>query len=339
LSKKEVTKIKNPASSIKNQMKYSIIVPVYNRPEEVNELLESLVTQTIQNFEVIIVEDGSSVPCLEVVERYKSKLSILYFTKHNEGPGPARNYGYRQAHGEYFVAFDSDCIIPSEYFEAVEEALQTHNYDAWGGPDRAHENFSIRQRAMGYTMSSVFTTGGIRGGKKRVGWFQPRSFNMGISRNVFERTGGFKFSRLAEDIEFSIRMKKAGFHVGLIEKAYVFHKRRTTFFQFFQQVWNFGKGRAQIGAAHPEEVKITHWFPTAFTGGILVLVLLPLISLSLFRFGLTMFLFYLLLIFTDAFFVNGNLWVALCSIPSAVTQLVGYGLGFFKEQLKTYLKK
>src|SRR5690349_4791113 len=207
-------------------MKYSVIIPVYNRPDEVAELLESLSSQSIKNFEVIIVEDGSSIPCREIAERFTGIFPLTYFFKKNEGPGPARNFGYAHASGDYFISFDSDCIIPAEYFHAVDTFMEDTPVDAWGGPDRAHGNFTAVQRAMGYTMSSFFTTGGIRGGKKMIGWFQPRSFNMGISRNVFERTGGFKFERFAEDIELSIRMRKAGFRVALIPEAYVYHKRR-----------------------------------------------------------------------------------------------------------------
>jgi glycosyltransferase involved in cell wall biosynthesis len=318
---------------------YSVIIPVYNRPEEMSELLESLTQQTIRDFEVVVVEDGSAISSESIVNRYQSKIQIRYFTKKNEGPGPARNFGYHQARGKYLVAFDSDCIIPSDYFKHVEEGLTAHALDAWGGPDKAHENFTILQRAMGYTMSSVLTTGGIRGGKKHLGWFQPRSFNMGISRKVFEVTNGFAFTRFAEDIEFSIRMRKAGFRVGLIEKAYVFHKRRTTFGQFFKQVFNFGKGRALLASVHPEEIKLTHWFPTLFTLACIGLIALPLIDDRLFLIAAGCFGIYFLSIFCHALIATKNLAVALFSIPSAFLQLTGYGLGFLKERVKTYLRK
>lgn len=316
--------------------RYSIIIPVFNRPQEVEELLESLISQYYKNFEVLIIEDGSILRCDDVVDRYRDKLSIQYFFKPNSGPGPSRNFGYAHARGEYFIVFDSDCIIPPEYFNAVEHALQTERLDAWGGPDRAHQNFTPIQRAMGYTMSSVLTTGGIRGQQKHVGWFQPRSFNMGISRKVFEATGGFKFSHLAEDVEFSIRMKKEGFKVGLIPEAFVYHKRRPNFKEFYRQVFNFGRGRAMVGQAHPQEVKLTHWFPTAFILGVFVTVLIspfyPTVSL-LAAIG---YLVYFLLIFFHSLKVNRNLGVAILSVPSALLQLWGYGTGFFKEWLKSY---
>lgn len=311
---------------------FSVIIPVYNRPQEVREILSSLTTQSFKDFEVIIVEDGSSVRCEEIVDIFRDQLRIEYFFKPNTGPGPSRNFGFAHAKGEYFVVFDSDCILPSHYFQTVKQSLQQFHWDAWGGPDKPHNDFTLKQRAMGYTMSSVLTTGGIRGGKKHLGWFQPRSFNMGISRKVFETTKGFKFDRYAEDIEFSIRMKKAGFKVGLIPEAFVYHKRRLDFQQFYNQVYNFGKGRALIGRAHPEEIKITHWFPSVFFLGIIGLLFLPFFSLGLFLFGVSLFAFYLLAIFIHALIENKNVAVAFLSVPAALYQLCGYGLGFLKER-------
>ena len=313
--------------------KYSIVIPVYNRPDEIEELLRSLTQQSYKNFEVLVIEDGSSVTCEKVVAAYNNNLTIRYFFKPNSGPGPSRNFGFEQARGAYFVVFDSDCILPPDYFHAVDNALTQHPLDAWGGPDRGHENFTIAQRAMAYTMSSILTTGGIRGGKKSVGWFQPRSFNMGITRQVFEQTKGFAFDRFAEDIEFSIRMKKAGFLVGLIPDAFVYHKRRATFGQFYRQVSNFGKGRALVGIAHPEEVKITHWFPTIFSVGMLITLALPLLAETLFEIAAAGYALYFLLIFVHALMVTRNIAVAVLAVPSAFLQLWGYGIGFFREWL------
>ena len=317
-----------------NRPRYSIIVPVYNRPDEVNELLTSLTKQTYKDLEIIIVEDGSTVRCDKIVDQFRDLLRIQYFFKPNSGPGPSRNFGFGHARGEYLVVFDSDCIIPSEYFGVVEKSIRNNDWDAWGGPDKAHEDFTTIQRAMGYTMSSVLTTGGIRGGKKSIGWFQPRSYNMGLSRKVFEVIGGFKFSHFAEDIELSIRMKKNGFKIGLIPEAYVYHKRRTNFKQFFRQVFNFGKGRVLIGSVHPEEVKLAHWFPTLFLLGSISLALLPLLSLVLFKVAITVLLVYLLSIFLHSLKENKSLSVAILSVPSALLQLWGYGMGFLSESLK-----
>jgi glycosyltransferase involved in cell wall biosynthesis len=315
--------------------RYSVVVPVFNRPHELDELLKSLTLQTFKNFDVIIVEDGSSLRSDTVVEKYADTLMISYYYKANSGPGPSRNFGFAHASGDYFVVFDSDCIIPPEYFEVVERALVKHGWDAWGGPDRAHQDFTILQRAMGYTMSSILTTGGIRGGKKRMGWFQPRSFNMGISRNVFDQTQGFKFDRFAEDIEFSIRMRNAGFKVGLIPDAFVYHKRRTSLSQFYEQVYHFGKGRILVGNLYPEEVKLTHWFPAVFVMFISSLLVLPFVHIQLFFLAMASILIYLSAIFLHSLFVNKNLWVALLSVPSAWLQLWGYGLGFLKEWFAT----
>lgn len=312
---------------------YSIIIPVFNRPQEIEDLLSSLVLQVVKNFEVIIVEDGSTIRCDWVVDRFRDRLNIQYFFKPNSGPGPSRNFGFSQAKGNYFVVFDSDCIIPTKYLAAVGESLQENHWDAWGGPDKAHASFSSLQRAMGYTMSSIVTTGGIRGGRKRIGWFQPRSFNMGITRRVFEETQGFKLSRYAEDIEFSIRMKNAGYKIGLISEAYVYHKRRTNLKQFYRQVFNFGRGRAMVGKVHPREVKLTHWFPTFFLAGTVSLLLSPLISMNLFSVGAVLFLCYLLAILIDSYRENRDIRVALLSIPAALLQLWGYGAGFVSEKL------
>jgi glycosyltransferase involved in cell wall biosynthesis len=313
--------------------RFSIIVPVYNRPQELEELLISLTQQTFRNFEVVIVEDGSTHRSDDVVGKFSDQLKIHYFFKPNSGPGPSRNAGFHNAKGEYFVVFDSDCLIPPHYLDVVDKSIQQHGWDAWGGPDRAHESFTRLQRAMGYTMSSVLTTGGIRGGKKHLGWFQPRSFNMGLSRHVFEVTQGFHFDRFAEDIEFSIRMRNHGFRVGLIPEAFVFHKRRTNFSQFFQQVKNFGKGRALIGQKYPSEVKITHWVPALFVIGIFALVLLALVSLILFYTGAALLIFYFVAIFIHSLIANRDLRVALLSVPSALLQLWGYGVGFLRQRI------
>ena len=314
--------------------KYSVVIPVYNRPDEVRDLLESLLAQTQKDFEVLIIEDGSSVTCEHVVQEYADRVSIRYFFRSNSGPGPARNFGFTQALGHYFVIFDSDCILPPGYFEAVDRGLAREELDAWGGPDKGHKQFTVAQRAMAYTMSSALTTGGIRGGKKRLGWFQPRSFNMGISRKVWEATDGFRFDRFAEDIEFSIRMKKAGFRTGLIPDAFVFHKRRATFSEFFKQVMNFGKGRALVGKAHPGEVKLTHWFPAIFTLGTLALPFLFWIYPTGFMLATGCFLFYLLAIFVHSLVVNRHAGVAALSVLSALLQLWGSGVGFMTEKMK-----
>lgn len=304
--------------------KYSIIVPVYNRPDEVDDLLKSLSVQKEQNFEVIIVEDGSAIPCKQIVNQYNSLLSISYYSKPNTGPGTTRNYGAQRAKGDYFIFFDSDCIIPPEYFYEVEIELNGNPVDAFGGPDRAHTSFTPIQKAIGYSMTSFFTTGGIRGGKERLDKFYPRSFNMGISREVFEKTRGFSTMRFGEDIDFSLRIIDAGFTTRLFPKAYVFHKRRTNFRQFYKQVFNSGIARINLYLLHPKSLKTVHLLPSAFVIG-MVLIALTAIALPL-LFAIP--LFYCLLIFVHALATNKNFWVAMLSIAAAWTQLFGYGLGF-----------
>ncbi|MCX8491912.1 MAG: glycosyltransferase [Cyclobacteriaceae bacterium] len=314
--------------------KYSVVIPVYNRPDEMEELLNSLIQQTFTDFEVIVVEDGSSLQSQSVVEKFRANLTIEYIFKANTGPGPSRNVGFKKARGDYFVVFDSDCILPSTYFEAVENFMRSTKVDAWGGPDRGHENFTILQRAMAHTMSSFFTTGGIRGGAKMVGNYQPRSFNMGISRSAFQLTGGFRFDRFAEDIEFSIRIRQLGLSTVFIPDAYVFHKRRATLIQFYRQVYNFGKGRARIGAIHPREVKWVHWFPTFFLLGLFSLSLFFLLNTQAALVVAIGYLSYVCLVMVDGLRRTKNSMVALLSVPALFVQLAGYGTGFFAEKLK-----
>jgi glycosyltransferase involved in cell wall biosynthesis len=303
-------------------MRFSVVIPVYNRPGEVEELLSSLCKQTYTNFEVVLIEDGSSVTSQHVYEKYSSQLNIQYFFKPNSGPGPSRNFGFTKARGEYFVLFDSDCVIPPEYFFIVERHLEKEPLDIWGGPDRGHGDFTSLQQAMAYSMSSVLTTGGIRGAKKRVGSYQARSFNMGMSRAAYEKTQGFKFDRYAEDIEFSLRAAKLGLKVGLITEAFVYHKRRATLKQFFRQVSNFGMGRVHVGKAHKGAIKLTHWFPAAFLLGFFVMLFFPWLSIG--------YIAYLIAVFFDAWRATRNIQVAFLSIPSVIVQMTGYGSGFLK---------
>jgi len=312
--------------------KYSIVVPVYNRPEELDKLLESLTQQTFHDFEVLVIEDGSSVRSEHIFAAYAEKMLMRYFFKPNSGPGPSRNFGFQQAAGEYFVVFDSDCQIPPRYLQTVDDFLTHTPLDAWGGPDRGHGEFTALQQAMACTMSSMLTTGGIRGGQPRN--FQPRSFNMGIRRSAFLQTGGFRFDRFAEDIEFSLRMKALGLRVGLIPDAFVYHQRRATLGAFFKQVANFGKGRVLVGRVYPGEVKIVHWFPSIFLAGFVCLIPLLLWMHTLGRVVAAAYGLYLLAIAIDAFRHTQSMAVACLSVPSAVVQLCGYGGGFLKEKFK-----
>lgn len=310
--------------------KYSIIVPVYNRPGEVEELLASLAKQTYTNFEVVLVEDGSDTTSQAVYEKYSSQLAIQYFFKPNSGPGPSRNFGFTRAKGDYLVVFDSDCVIPPEYFFIVDRHLAKEHLDVWGGPDRGHGDFTLLQQAMAYSMSSVLTTGGIRGGKNSLGSFQPRSFNMGMSRQAYEKTGGFKFDRYAEDIELSIRAGKMGLKVGLIAPAFVYHKRRATLGQFFRQVSNFGRGRVFVGRAHKGAVKITHAAPAIFLLGLFTI---PIVAIVNWPLGLTLlsaYIVYLVAVFFDAWRTVKDFRVAVLAVPSVLVQMIGYGSGFLK---------
>jgi glycosyltransferase involved in cell wall biosynthesis len=312
--------------------KYSIIIPVYNRPEEIKELLESLTRQTYRNFEVLVIEDGSQLTCRHIVEQFTGKLDIRYYFKENSGQGFSRNYGFTLARGDYFVIFDSDCLIPEHYFATVEAHLNTRYLDAYGGPDRAHPGFSPIQKAISYSMTSLFTTGGIRGNKKRVGGaFHPRSFNMGLSRKVYETVGGYVITRMGEDIIYTISIIKQGFTTGLIEDAYVYHKRRTNFRQFFKQLHFFGRARINISRFYPEELKLVHAFPAVFTLACLSIPLLSFISTTLFLLALGLLNLYLWLILLDATVKNRNWQVGFLSVVAVFVQLFGYGIGFLTE--------
>ena len=311
-------------------MKYSFIIPVYNRPDEVDELLDSLTRQTFRDFEVVVVEDGSVVPCKDIVDKYADRLSIHYYNKPNSGPGQTRNYGVDRANGEYMLILDSDCILPDRYLEAVESELDKQKADAFGGPDRAHESFTDVQKAINYAMTSFFTTGGIRGGKKKLDKFYPRSFNMGVRKDVYQALGGFSKMRFGEDIDFSIRIFKGGYQCRLFTEAWVWHKRRTDLKKFFKQVHNSGIARINLYKKYPESLKLVHMLPALFTLGVVFLLLASLFwggSLSL------LFLF-ALIVFVDASMQNKSLKIGLLAIAASFIQLTGYGTGFLRAWWK-----
>lgn len=311
-------------------IKFSVIIPVYNRPDELKELLESLKCQTFKNFEVIIVEDGSTLKSDKIVENYQSSLNIKYFFKSNSGPGQSRNYGSERAEGDYHIFFDSDCIIPEKYFEIVNKRLSEEPVDAYGGPDMAHPDFSSIQKAINYSMTSFFTTGGIRGGMKDEKKFHPRSFNMGFSKSVYEKTKGFSKMRFGEDVDMSLRIIENGFSTTLIKEAAVYHKRRVDFRKFFKQVFNSGIARINLYKRHPHSLKVVHFLPASFFSGTILFILLSFLSIYfLVPLGL-----FAVLIFFDSLRLNKNLEVALLSIISSFIQLTAYGLGFIKSFIK-----
>ena len=311
-------------------MKYSFIIPVYNRPDEVDELLDSLKWQTNKDFEVIVVEDGSSIPCKEVVDGYAGHLDIHYYNKPNSGPGQTRNYGAERSRGEYLIILDSDCILPETYLSAVEAELQREKADAFGGPDRAHESFSDVQKAINYAMTSFFTTGGIRGGKKKMDKFYPRSFNMGVRATVYKALGGFSKMRFGEDIDFSIRIFKGGYACRLFPEAWVWHKRRTDLKKFFKQVHNSGIARINLYKKYPESLKVVHLLPAVFTLGVVFLLLCSFIC----GWSLSLLLFFALVICIDSTLQNKSLKIGLLSIIASFIQLTGYGTGFLRAWWK-----
>ena len=331
-------------------MRYSVIVPVFNRPDEVDELLDSLTRQTVKDFEVIIVEDGSTKTCKDVCEKYASILDLHYYFKENSGPGQSRNYGAERSKGEYLLILDSDVVLPDRYIENLELGIENSQFStfnsqlaAFGGPDAAHPSFTPTQKAISYSMTSFFTTGGIRGGKKKLDKFYPRSFNMGIRRDVYLQLGGFTKMRFGEDIDFSYRICEAGYVPQLIPEAWVWHKRRTDFRKFFRQVYNSGIARINLEKRHPGTMKLVHLLPAAFTIGVTILILIAAFGRIMMVYGnaedfrswyylvvaaLAPLLLYSLLIFADSSLKNRSMKVGALSVPAAFIQLMGYGTGF-----------
>lgn len=319
--------------------RFSIIIPVFNRPQEVEELFESLTNSDEQPYEVIIVEDGSSVPCSDVVDKYRALLTINYLQQSNSGPGPARNFGAKAARGEYLIFLDSDCLVPPTYLTTINNALAKNKIDCFGGPDRTHHSFSTIQKAIGYSMTSPLTTGGIRGEKEKMDKFYPRSFNMGIKKSVFEAVNGFATMRFGEDLDLSMRVMEAGYKTCLIHDAYVYHKRRNTFKSFYKQVYNSGIARINLQIKHPGTLKIVHALPSLFVLGHVVacglIVLLPALATMI----LTLLMILPLLLFTDAWIRCKEFTTAIYAIPASYTQLAGYGIGFMNAYWKRIILK
>lgn len=315
---------------------FSVITPVYNRVDEVRDLLESLSKQTSKNFEVIIVEDGSTIPCKTVADDYSGKLDLKYFHKSNEGRSIARNFGLEYANGKYFVFFDSDCIIPPQYFETLETELRNNYADCFGGPDAAHSSFSDVQKAINFSMTSFLTTGGIRGGKIKLDKFVPRSFNMGYSRKVWETVGGFR-EMFSEDIDMSTRIRNAGFTIRLFRDAFVYHKRRVDFSKFCRQTYVFGMSRITLKLLYPDSLKIVHCLPAAFVLGSLAMILLAIFWTP---WAIAPLAAYLLAIFLSATITCHSLKIGALAIPASIIQLGAYGTGFLKAWfLKILLRR
>ncbi len=312
------------------KFQFSIIIPVYNRPKEIDALLESLTKQLFSDdFEVLIIEDGSEIAAENTVKKYQSQLNVNYFFKENSGAGASRNFGMQKALGNYFIILDSDVIVPPQYLSEVKKTLENNFTDAFGGPDAAHDRFTSLQKAINYSMTAVLTTGGIRGKKKSVGKFQPRSFNLGLSKKAFEKTKGFSTMKNGEDIDLTFRLWENNFETQLIEKAFVYHKRRSTIQQFFKQTFGFGTARPILNKKYPETAKIIYWFPSLFIIGLDISIILAIFGFNqlLYFYG-----FYFLLIFLDSLFQNKNIVVAFLSIITSLTQFFGYGTGFLESQ-------
>lgn len=316
---------------------YSIIIPVFNRPDEVNELLASLAKAPRRDdYEILIVEDGSQLPCDDIVQRYADTLPVRYYFKPNSGPGQSRNFGAAHAEGRWLIILDSDILVPENYLHAIDTFLALHpDVEAFGGPDRAHESFTPMQKAINYSMTSFFTTGGIRGGKKKLDKFYPRSFNMGIRADAYRALQGFRAMRFGEDIDFSYRLVESGYTTALIPEAFVYHKRRTDLRKFFRQVHNSGIARVNLAILHPGTLKLVHLLPAAFTIGVVVLLIGGCFASWIW----SLLLFYALLVGADSTVQNRSLSIGLLSIAAAFVQLCGYGSGFLSAAWNRWVLK
>lgn len=323
------------------ELSFSFIIPVYNRPQEVRELFESMQAQEdAPPFEVVLVEDGSPVDAAGVVEEFSKNLSITYLVKENSGPGPSRNYGMQRAMGNYFIILDSDCMLPPGYLRAVTTALKERYVDCFGGPDRAHGTFSTVQKAINYAMTSFLTTGGIRGGTKGIGGYEPRSFNMGLSRKAFTVSGGFGNIHPGEDPDLSIRLKAMGFETRLIPDAYVYHKRRIDFRAFYRQVRKFGMVRPILNKWHPASRRIAYWLPSLFLLGILPAAMLPLFASPPYGWiPLGLYGIYFLGLLADAAFGNRSFRVGCLAVLAVMIQFAAYGFGFLKSTILVTFSK
>lgn len=318
-------------------MLFSLIIPVYNRPDEIEELLESLTLQTYANvYEVVVIEDGSSIPCDGIVARFADRLTISYYNKPNSGPGDSRNYGMKVAKGNYFLIFDSDCVIPPHYLQSVADNLTANYTDCFGGPDGALNSFSDVQKAINFAMTSFLTTGGVRGKSEKIAKFQPRSFNMGISKEAFIGSGGFGNIHPGEDPDLSIRLWKLGYSTRLFADSYVYHKRRIDWVKFYKQVNKFGKARPILDKWHPEYKKITFLFPSLFIIGLAGSLFLVLIHINLF---LYLYILYFVLVFVMSLIKNKSAKVGLLSVIAVFIQFQGYGTGYLKAFTKIHLLK
>jgi glycosyltransferase involved in cell wall biosynthesis len=319
---------------------FSVIIPVYNRPQELDELLSCLQQQDFKDFEVIIIEDGSEISSKDIVKSYQSKLNLSYYVKENGGQGFARNYAFERANGNFFIILDSDALVEPDYLSEVNRGIIEGKLDLFGGPDKEHPSFSPIQKAISFSMTSVFTTGGIRGKAKNMGGqFHPRSFNMGISRIVWEVTKGFKITRMGEDIEFSIRCISQGFTSGLLPKAFIYHKRRTSFSQFYKQLHFFGRARINISRFYPKELKWVHFLPLAYFLFFWITIFLNIIDVNLGIYFSGILAFYWALLLIDGLLSTKNIQVACLGLIAANIQLLAYGKGFFEEGLKKITSK
>lgn len=314
-----------------DKLKYSFIIPVYNRPQEIKELLESFDNlEGYFDYEIVIIEDGSKISSEKIIKEFEDRLTILYYYKDNSGPGDSRNFGMKKANGNYFIILDSDVIIPKQYLVEVDAALKNTFYHCYGGPDAADNSFTNLQKAINFSMTSFLTTGGIRGGSEKVKNFQPRSFNMGLSKEAFSATNGFGKIHPGEDPDLSLRLQALGYKTRLIKNAYVYHKRRITWSSFFKQVHKFGMTRPILNKWHPKSKSFMFWLPTLFCFGLIISILLLIFQIE---WPMLFYILYFTLIIISSSIQNKNIVIGIQSVLAVIIQFFGYGSGFLKSTI------
>ena len=317
-------------------IKYSIIVPSFNRADEIEELIGSITRLKFdrERFELVIVDDGSTDHTLNLLEKYKNEIgdNLVYFTQKNQGPGAARNTGMSKAKGDFFIFVDSDCTVPENWLTEIDISAQANRADAFGGADTYSDDFSPLLKAINYSMTSFITTGGLRGKKgKKLAKFYPRSFNMGLTRQLWEKIGGFGSLRHGQDIEFSNRILKSGAVVVFVEKASVFHKRRTNIRRFYKQVFNWGVARINLYKIDNTMLEPLHALPALITLLTILTIILSLVFSPLrilVYAGLILALIILGVSMLDAIRMYKQLKPALLLPLIMPAQIFGYGLGF-----------
>ncbi len=325
-----------------NDIFISVITPSYNRASELEHLMRSISAQSIDHnlFELIISDDGSTDDTEALINSWQEKasFSIKYISQENKGPGAARNHGLEKSIGELILFIDSDCEAHPKWIETIVDEYHKSEFDACGGPDGGKKDFTLLQKAIDYSMTSFFTTGGMRGhSEKMISKFYPRTHNMGVKRDKYEAVGGFGNLRHGQDIEFSHRIRTSGGKIRFIKNALVYHRRRTSLRQFIKQVFNWGVARINLGKIDTAMLEPVHFLPSL---SILLSLFIILIIYQL-DWGISeIFLLFfspLSIICLLGALNKKDLRVFPILLLVIPIQIFGYGLGFLQAYIRRFI--